>query len=79
MTRILRVHGRGIFGSRGNPTLEVDVDETQPRVEHPKRSAERVMTGDLGRVLGGGVNSLSAYGSRWQPPKFGCQSGRTSC
>jgi enolase len=69
MTRIERVHGREIFDSRGNPTVEVDVVLTggaSGRAAVPSgastgtREAVELRDGDRGRLAGKGVRKAVA-------------------
>jgi enolase len=69
MTTILRVHGREIFDSRGNPTVEVDVvleGGARGRAAVPSgastgsREAVELRDGDKGRLAGKGVRQAVA-------------------
>jgi enolase len=69
MTTIERVHGREIFDSRGNPTVEVDVVPTggaSGRAAVPSgastgtREAVELRDGDKGRLAGKGVRKAVA-------------------
>src|SRR5918997_193133 len=66
MTTILRVHGREIFDSRGNPTVEVDVvleGGARGRAAVPSgastgsHEAMELRDGDKSRFLGKGVTT----------------------
>src|ERR671910_3139719 len=69
MTTILSVHGREIFDSRGNPTVEVDVvleGGARGRAAAPSgastgtREAVELRDGDKGRLAGKGVRKAVA-------------------
>ncbi len=69
MSTILRVHGREIFDSRGNPTVEVDVvleGGARGRAAVPSgastgtREAVELRDGDKGRLAGKGVRKAVA-------------------